>query len=190
MFIQMYFWKLYLHRNVYIIYVWCMYMIEIVIMACCRLSNFEEKRSQFWIKAVTTRIMWKKWRLWIRFVSLYVFGLLLCVKVEFWVLVFQELDESGAEIFTLLLPSGTPLPARRHCVLSGDGKLSSVCMNIYQKLLSEQPQQLAKVQINQRWNFLLQPAKNSSSNFAQPQMSCFCIRRCAVEFQAEIEKWI
>lgn len=64
--------------------------------------------------------------------------------------VFQELDESGAEVFTLLLPSGTPLPARRHCVLSGDGKLSSVCMNIYQKLLSEQPQQLAKVQRNQR----------------------------------------
>lgn len=68
----------------------------------------------------------------------------------FLVIVFQELDESGAEIFTLLLPSGTPLPARRHCVLSGDGKLSSVCMNIYQKLLMEQPQQLAKVQITQR----------------------------------------
>lgn len=64
-------------------------------------------------------------------------------------LLLQELDESGAEVFTLLLPSGTPLPARRHCVLSGDGKLSSVCMNIYQKLLSEQPQQLARVRRRQ-----------------------------------------
>lgn len=57
----------------------------------------------------------------------------------------QELDESGAEVFTLLLPSGTPLPARRHCILSGDGKLSSVRLDIYQRFVSEQPEQLAKV---------------------------------------------
>lgn len=67
------------------------------------------------------------------------------VEVSATDILVKELDESGAEVFTLLLPSGTPLPARRHCVLSGDGKLSSVCMNIYQKLLLEQPQQLAKV---------------------------------------------
>lgn len=60
-----------------------------------------------------------------------------------WVL--QEVDESGAEVFTVLLPSGTPLPARRHHILSGEGKLSSLCLEIYQKFVTEQPEKLAKV---------------------------------------------
>lgn len=59
--------------------------------------------------------------------------------------VLQEVDESGAEVFTVLLPSGTPLPARRHHVLSGGGELSSFCLEIYQKCVTEQPEKLAKV---------------------------------------------
>ena len=59
--------------------------------------------------------------------------------------VLQEVDESGAEVFTVLLPSGTPLPARRHHVLSGGGELSSFCLEIYQKFVTEQPEKLAKV---------------------------------------------
>uniref|UniRef100_A0A8D3DJK1 Heat shock 70 kDa protein 14 n=1 Tax=Scophthalmus maximus TaxID=52904 RepID=A0A8D3DJK1_SCOMX len=58
----------------------------------------------------------------------------------------KEVDESGAEVFTVLLPSGTPLPARRHHILSGGGKLSSLCLEIYQRLVAEQPEKLAKVQ--------------------------------------------
>uniref|UniRef100_A0A4W6EMP2 Heat shock protein 14 n=1 Tax=Lates calcarifer TaxID=8187 RepID=A0A4W6EMP2_LATCA len=57
----------------------------------------------------------------------------------------SEVDESGAEVFTVLLPSGTPLPARRHHILSGGGKLSSLCLEIYQRLVSEQPEKLAKI---------------------------------------------
>lgn len=60
-----------------------------------------------------------------------------------WVL--QEVDESGAEVFTVLLPSGTPLPARRHHILSGEGKLSSLCLDIYQRFVTKQPEKLAKV---------------------------------------------
>uniref|UniRef100_A0A8C6NJ76 Heat shock protein family A (Hsp70) member 14 n=1 Tax=Nothobranchius furzeri TaxID=105023 RepID=A0A8C6NJ76_NOTFU len=48
-------------------------------------------------------------------------------------ILLKEVDESGAESFTVLLPSGTPLPARRHHVLSGEGKLSSLCLEIYQR---------------------------------------------------------
>lgn len=58
----------------------------------------------------------------------------------------QEVDESGAEMFTVLLPSGTPLPARRHHTLSGEGKQSSLRLEIYQRNVTEQPEQLAKVQ--------------------------------------------
>lgn len=61
-----------------------------------------------------------------------------------WVL--QEVDESGAEVFTVVLPSGTPLPARRHHILSGLGKLTSLCLEIYQRFVTEQPEKLAKVQ--------------------------------------------
>uniref|UniRef100_A0A8C4GL96 Heat shock 70 kDa protein 14 n=1 Tax=Dicentrarchus labrax TaxID=13489 RepID=A0A8C4GL96_DICLA len=42
----------------------------------------------------------------------------------------KEVDESGAEVFTVLLPSGTPLPARRHHTLSGGGNLSSLCLEV------------------------------------------------------------
>ncbi|XP_039647922.1 heat shock 70 kDa protein 14 [Perca fluviatilis] len=57
----------------------------------------------------------------------------------------KEVNESGAEVFTVLLPSGTPLPARRHHVLSGGGELSSFCLEIYQRSLAEQPEKLAKI---------------------------------------------
>ncbi|XP_044042268.1 heat shock 70 kDa protein 14 [Siniperca chuatsi] len=60
-------------------------------------------------------------------------------------LLVKEVDESGAEVFTVLLPSGTPLPARRHHILSGGGKLSSLCLEIYQRFVTEQPEKLAKI---------------------------------------------
>uniref|UniRef100_A0A3Q1H6G9 Heat shock 70 kDa protein 14 n=1 Tax=Anabas testudineus TaxID=64144 RepID=A0A3Q1H6G9_ANATE len=61
------------------------------------------------------------------------------------ILVKVELDDSGAEVFTVVLPSGTPLPARRHHIMSGAGKLSSLCLEIYQRLVTEQPEKLAKI---------------------------------------------
>ncbi len=57
----------------------------------------------------------------------------------------QEVDESGAEVFTVLLPSGIPLPARRHHILSGGGKLTPLRLEIYQRFVKEQPEKLAKV---------------------------------------------
>ncbi|XP_061618754.1 heat shock 70 kDa protein 14 [Phyllopteryx taeniolatus] len=57
----------------------------------------------------------------------------------------KEVDESGAEAFTVLLPSGLPLPARRNRTLSGGGQLSSLCLEIYQRFASEQPEKLAKI---------------------------------------------
>uniref|UniRef100_A0A8C3A553 Heat shock protein 14 n=1 Tax=Cyclopterus lumpus TaxID=8103 RepID=A0A8C3A553_CYCLU len=57
----------------------------------------------------------------------------------------KEVDESGAEVFTVLLPSGTPLPARRQHVLSGGGELSSLCLEIYQRSVTEKPEKLAMV---------------------------------------------
>ncbi|XP_040004525.1 heat shock 70 kDa protein 14 [Xiphias gladius] len=57
----------------------------------------------------------------------------------------KEADESGAEKFTVLLPSGTPLPARRHHTLNAGGKLSSLCLEIYQRFVAEQPEKLAKI---------------------------------------------
>ncbi|XP_047431392.1 heat shock 70 kDa protein 14 [Mugil cephalus] len=60
-------------------------------------------------------------------------------------LLLKEVDESGAEIFTVLLPSGTPLPARRHHILSGEGKVSSLCLEIYQRFVSEHPEKLSKI---------------------------------------------
>uniref|UniRef100_A0A1A8LVI3 Heat shock protein 14 n=4 Tax=Nothobranchius TaxID=28779 RepID=A0A1A8LVI3_9TELE len=60
-------------------------------------------------------------------------------------ILLKEVDESGAESFTVLLPSGTPLPARRHHVLSGEGKLSSLCLEIYQRFVKEQPEKLSKI---------------------------------------------
>lgn len=57
----------------------------------------------------------------------------------------QEVDESGAEVLTVLLPCGTPLPARIQRLLSGDGRLSSLRMDLYQRGGAEEPQQLARV---------------------------------------------
>uniref|UniRef100_A0A667YAK6 Heat shock protein 14 n=1 Tax=Myripristis murdjan TaxID=586833 RepID=A0A667YAK6_9TELE len=56
----------------------------------------------------------------------------------------KEVDESGAEVFNVLLPSGTPLPARQHHILSGWGQLSSLSLEIYQRSTTEQPEKLAK----------------------------------------------
>lgn len=57
----------------------------------------------------------------------------------------QELDEAGAETFRVLVPQGTPLPARRHHSLSAEGKVASLCLEIYQRLDGEQPERLSKV---------------------------------------------
>ena len=54
------------------------------------------------------------------------------------------MDESGAEVFNVLLPSGTPLPARRNHTLTGQGQLSSLCLELYQRT-ADQPEKLAKV---------------------------------------------
>ncbi|OCT87231.1 hypothetical protein XELAEV_18020930mg [Xenopus laevis] len=43
----------------------------------------------------------------------------------------KEIDESGNK-FTVLLPSGTPLPARRQHVLQAPGNISSVCLELYE----------------------------------------------------------
>uniref|UniRef100_A0AAZ3NP25 Heat shock 70 kDa protein 14 n=1 Tax=Oncorhynchus tshawytscha TaxID=74940 RepID=A0AAZ3NP25_ONCTS len=48
-------------------------------------------------------------------------------------ILLKEVDETGAEVFSVLLPSGTPLPARRHHILSGPGRLASLCLELYQK---------------------------------------------------------
>uniref|UniRef100_A0A3B4XY95 Heat shock protein 14 n=1 Tax=Seriola lalandi dorsalis TaxID=1841481 RepID=A0A3B4XY95_SERLL len=69
----------------------------------------------------------------------------LTVDVSATDILVKEVDESGAEVFTVLLPSGTPLPARRHHILSGGGKLSSLCLEIYQRMVTEQPEKLAKL---------------------------------------------
>lgn len=57
----------------------------------------------------------------------------------------QEVDESGVEVFTTLLPSGTPLPARRHHILGGVGTASSVSIDVYQRFVTQPPEKLAKV---------------------------------------------
>lgn len=57
----------------------------------------------------------------------------------------QEVDESGVEVFTTLLPSGTPLPARRHHTLGGVGTASSVSIDVYQRFVTQPPEKLAKV---------------------------------------------
>lgn len=44
----------------------------------------------------------------------------------------KEVDDSGEEVFTVLFPSGTPLPARRQHTLQGPGSLSSVSLELYQ----------------------------------------------------------
>ncbi|KAM8973849.1 heat shock 70 kDa protein 14 [Pelodytes ibericus] len=49
----------------------------------------------------------------------------------------KETDESGAEKFTVLLPSGTPLPARRQHSLQAPGNISSVCLELYESATSK-----------------------------------------------------
>ncbi|XP_028670924.1 heat shock 70 kDa protein 14 [Erpetoichthys calabaricus] len=46
----------------------------------------------------------------------------------------KEVNDSGADIYTVLLPSGTPLPARRHHTLHCPGTGSSVCLELYQSV--------------------------------------------------------
>ncbi|XP_061570226.1 heat shock 70 kDa protein 14 [Cololabis saira] len=60
-------------------------------------------------------------------------------------ILLKEVDGSGAEAFTVLLPAGAPLPARRHHVLSGGGQLSSLRLEIYQKLVTEQPEKISQI---------------------------------------------
>uniref|UniRef100_A0A8C9TLT3 Heat shock protein 14 n=1 Tax=Scleropages formosus TaxID=113540 RepID=A0A8C9TLT3_SCLFO len=44
----------------------------------------------------------------------------------------KEADESGADVYTVLVPSGTPLPARRQHTLQAPGSLTSLCLELYQ----------------------------------------------------------
>uniref|UniRef100_A0AAY4DA31 Heat shock 70 kDa protein 14 n=1 Tax=Denticeps clupeoides TaxID=299321 RepID=A0AAY4DA31_9TELE len=44
----------------------------------------------------------------------------------------KEVDDSGLDVFTVLFPSGTPLPARRQHTLHGPGSLASICLELYQ----------------------------------------------------------
>ncbi|XP_038148092.1 heat shock 70 kDa protein 14 [Cyprinodon tularosa] len=60
-------------------------------------------------------------------------------------ILLKELDEAGAETFRVLVPQGTPLPARRHHSLSAEGKMASLCLEIYQRLDGEQPERLSKL---------------------------------------------
>ncbi|MBN3313692.1 HSP7E protein, partial [Atractosteus spatula] len=46
----------------------------------------------------------------------------------------KEAGESGADVYTVLLPSGTPLPARRQHTLQSPGNAASVCLELYQSL--------------------------------------------------------
>ncbi|XP_044132694.1 heat shock 70 kDa protein 14 [Bufo gargarizans] len=46
----------------------------------------------------------------------------------------KEADESGAEKFSVLLPSGTPLPARRQHLLQAPGSFTSVCLELYESV--------------------------------------------------------
>uniref|UniRef100_A0A3B3X937 Heat shock 70 kDa protein 14 n=1 Tax=Poecilia mexicana TaxID=48701 RepID=A0A3B3X937_9TELE len=60
-------------------------------------------------------------------------------------ILLKEVDDSGAETFSVLLPVGTPLPARRHHTFSAEGRLSSLCLEVYQRVTTQQPQKLSKV---------------------------------------------
>lgn len=44
----------------------------------------------------------------------------------------KGVDESGASVFTVLFPSGTPLPARRQHTLQAPASISSVCLELYE----------------------------------------------------------
>uniref|UniRef100_A0A8C8RWA3 Heat shock protein family A (Hsp70) member 14 n=1 Tax=Pelusios castaneus TaxID=367368 RepID=A0A8C8RWA3_9SAUR len=47
-------------------------------------------------------------------------------------IVVKGVDESGTDRFTVLFPSGTPLPARRQHMLQAPGSSSSVCLELYE----------------------------------------------------------
>uniref|UniRef100_A0A8U8BSH8 Uncharacterized protein n=1 Tax=Geospiza parvula TaxID=87175 RepID=A0A8U8BSH8_GEOPR len=49
-------------------------------------------------------------------------------------ILLKGVDESGADKFTVLFPSGTPLPARRQHTLHAPGNISSVCLELYESL--------------------------------------------------------
>uniref|UniRef100_A0A8B9P4P4 Heat shock protein family A (Hsp70) member 14 n=1 Tax=Apteryx owenii TaxID=8824 RepID=A0A8B9P4P4_APTOW len=49
-------------------------------------------------------------------------------------ILLKGVDESGADKFTVLFPSGTPLPARRQHTLRAPGNTSSVCLELYESL--------------------------------------------------------
>uniref|UniRef100_A0A0E9WFH2 Uncharacterized protein n=1 Tax=Anguilla anguilla TaxID=7936 RepID=A0A0E9WFH2_ANGAN len=53
-------------------------------------------------------------------------------------------------MYTVLFPSGTPLPARRQHTLQGPGSLSSICLELYQSQgLNLTPQEkLAQIVLN------------------------------------------
>ncbi|XP_077120747.1 heat shock 70 kDa protein 14 isoform X1 [Ranitomeya variabilis] len=60
----------------------------------------------------------------------------------------KEADESGAEKFSILLPSGTPLPARRQHSLQAPGNFTSVCLELYESVRkSSTPENLKFAQI-------------------------------------------
>ncbi|KAL4617947.1 heat shock 70 kDa protein 14 [Arapaima gigas] len=44
----------------------------------------------------------------------------------------KEADESGEDVYTVLFPLGTPLPARRQHTLQAPGSLTSLCLELYQ----------------------------------------------------------
>nr|XP_058915171.1 heat shock 70 kDa protein 14 isoform X2 [Kogia breviceps] len=44
----------------------------------------------------------------------------------------KGVDESGANSFKVVFPSGTPLPARRQHTLQAPGSISSVCLELYE----------------------------------------------------------
>ncbi|KAG8577021.1 hypothetical protein GDO81_010044 [Engystomops pustulosus] len=57
----------------------------------------------------------------------------------------KEADESGADKFSVLLPSGTPLPARRQHTLQAPGSFTSVCLELYESIQkSSTPQENSK----------------------------------------------
>ncbi|XP_051486193.1 heat shock 70 kDa protein 14 isoform X3 [Apus apus] len=49
-------------------------------------------------------------------------------------ILLKGVDESGADRFTVLFPSGTPLPARRQHTLHAPGNAASVCLELYESL--------------------------------------------------------
>uniref|UniRef100_A0A3B4AQN9 Heat shock 70 kDa protein 14 n=1 Tax=Periophthalmus magnuspinnatus TaxID=409849 RepID=A0A3B4AQN9_9GOBI len=57
----------------------------------------------------------------------------------------EEVDEAGSPVFSVLLASGTPLPARRHHLLHSPGAVSGLSLELYQRLGAEQPERLAKI---------------------------------------------